>query len=378
MSRAETFHSLCRWTFHSGKGGFLPSNVRPAWSADKLTTSGVVELIAKKISPKVPEHIKLGYEVHYDTEIDESNASEVADALVASNISLAMTTPGAHSHFAYGGIASLDKNERKAAEDLATKTVDLTYGPLKKSWHTDSELAPTLVLWNGSYGYDLATPALKEMYNNLKQSLAELCKYEEKAGAELYIGLEPKPNEGHPAMFLPTVASALVLWNKLEKEFGISLKRRGVNKEIGHSEMVGLDHVHDTVEELDNDAIVHMHLNSQGYNDGITLGGPGKFDIDHGVKINGMNIAIASLIQKAGYKRWKGHDMQVRPYDSEEQAVDRVIRSIYSWDACEFAAENLDNNELISSLSARKTAEAEDMMRAAVVTAQKHFDELYR
>ena len=34
-------------------------------------------------------------------------------------------------------------------------------------------------------------------------------------------------------------------------------------------------HVADTVEELDNDAMVHMHLNSQGYNDGIILGGPG-------------------------------------------------------------------------------------------------------
>jgi hypothetical protein len=62
---------------------------------------------------------------------------------------------------------------------------------------------------------------------------------------------------------------------------------------------VGLDHVYDTVEELDNAAMVHMHLNSQGDNDGIILGGPGKYDIDDGVRINGMNIAIAGLIQVA-------------------------------------------------------------------------------
>ena len=102
----------------------------------------------------------------------------------------------------------------------------------------------------------------------------------------------------------------LLFWRKIEEEFGVSRKKKGVNKEFGHSEMIGLDHVYDTVEELDNDAMVHMHLNSQGYNDGIILGGPGKFDIDHGVRINGMNIAIAGLIQQAGFNRWKGHDMQ--------------------------------------------------------------------
>ena len=93
--------------------------------------------------------------------------------------------------------------------------------------------------------------------------------------------------------------------------------------------MIGLDHIYDTVEEILNDTIVHMHINSQGYNDGIILGGRGKFDIDHGARINGMNITIAKLIQEAGYKRWKGHDMQPRPYDNEEQAIERVIRSIY-------------------------------------------------
>ena len=46
--------------------------------------------------------------------------------------------------------------------------------------------------------------------------------------------------------------------------------------------------------------MVHMHLNSQGYNDGIILGGPGKYDIDHGTRINGMNIAIAGLLQESG------------------------------------------------------------------------------
>jgi xylose isomerase len=121
-----------------------------------------------------------------------------------------------------------------------------------------------------------------------------------------------------------------------------------------------------------------MHLNSQGYNDGIILGGPGKFDIDHGVRVNGMNIAIAGLLQQAGFNRWKGHDMQTRAYDTAKQGIDRVVRSVLSWEACEKAAKELDTRELIKTLAKRETAKAEDIMRAAVVSAQKHFDQMYK
>jgi xylose isomerase len=141
--------------------------------------------------------------------------------------------------------------------------------------------------------------------------------------------------------------------------------------------MIGLDHVHDTVEELDHGMMVHTHLNSQGYNDGIILGGPGRYDIDHGTRVNGMNIAIAGLMQEAGYARWKGHDMQPRPYDNEAQAIDRVVRSILSWEACATAAQALHTDELLACLAARDTAAAEDLMRRATVEAQETFDALY-
>jgi len=370
-------HSICRWTFHAGKGGFVPADIRPKWGGKDFDCIAMIELINSKIAPRLPKHIQLGIELHYDTEIDESTAKGVADALVSSKMYLAMITPGLHSHFGYGGPASLDGAERERANEIAKKTVDITYGPLKKTWHPDGNKAPSLVLWNGSYGYDLATIAVRRMYQNLKESVAELCKYETKKGAGLYIGIEPKPNEGHPAMLLPTVASALLFWKKLHEEFGIDLKRCGLNKEFGHSEMIGLDQVYDTVEEIDNNAVMHMHLNSQGYNDGITLGGPGKYDIDHGVKITGINIAVAGLVQEANYTRWFGHDMQVRPYDNEAQGVDRVIRSILSWDACQKAAGEINNKDLMTALSLRETGRAEDIMRHAVVSAHRHFDQMY-
>ena len=373
----KTLHSVCRWTFNPGKGGFVPGDMRPQWGG-KFDTVAMIKLVAEKVRPRMPDDIELGIEMHYDAEVDDKNAAAVADALVDTGLALAMITPGAHSHFAYGGIASLDPAERKAGEDLGTRTVDLAYGMLKKAWHSDPDKAPAFVIWNGSFGYDIATIGLRQMYQNLKESVAGLCKYEAKKGGALSICFEPKPNEGHPAMLIPTVASALLFWRRLEEEFGVDRKNKGVNKEFGHSEMIGLDHVYDSVEELDNDMMVHMHLNSQGYNDGIILGGPGKYDIDHGARINGMNVAIAGLIADAGYARWKGHDMQTRAYDNAEQGIDRVVRSILSWEACAKAADELDTKALMNLLAKRQTAKAEDMMRHAVVAAHGYFDKMYK
>lgn len=374
----KSLHSICRWTFNEGKGGFVPGNIRPEWTPDNFDVVDIISLIQERIRPRLPENVKLGIELHYDTEISELTAPIIADALTDAGIYLAMITPGAHSRFAYGGIISLDKSERSAAEELGERTVDLAYGPLKKAWHPDIDKAPSLVLWNGSYGYDLASVAVRQMYQNLKESVAKLCRYEAAKGEKMYIGIEPKPNEGHPAMLLPTVASAIVFFRKLEEEFGISRDKKGVNKEFGHSEMIGLDLVNDTVEELDNEAMVHMHLNSQGYNDGIILGGPGKYDIDHGTRINGMNIAVARLIRDASYGRWKGHDMLPRPYDNSSQSIDRVIRSILSWEACEHAASVFDTEQLNTLLENRETSKAEDLVRYSVMEAYRKFDEMYK
>jgi xylose isomerase len=374
MSEEFSYHSVCRWTFHAGRGGFVPDDAIPEWGGEGWDTPDIIGLVAEEIKPRLPEHVRLGIELHYDYEVGEANAGEVAAALRETGLHLALITPGAHRRFAYGGIASLDPRERRRAEEFGRRTVDLTYGPLRPAWHPDPALRPSLVLWNGSWGYDLATVGVRRMYENLKESVAGLCRYEAERGGELYVAIEPKPNEGHPALLLPTVASAILFWRRLEEEYGVARARKGINKEFGHSEMIGLDPVYDTVEEIDNGMLSHMHLNSQGWSDGIILGGPGKFDIDHGARVNGFTVAIAGLVREAGFSRWKGHDLQVRPYDDREQGIDRVVRSILAWEACDLAARELDTAHLLHDLQERDTAAAEDLMRAAVTSAQAHFN----
>ena len=63
---AKTFHSVCRWTFHAGKGGFTPSNQRPAWGSDEFDTIDMIKLVKKEIVPRIPDidfiNVKTGFD----------------------------------------------------------------------------------------------------------------------------------------------------------------------------------------------------------------------------------------------------------------------------------------------------------------------------
>ena len=133
----RSFHSICRWTFNAGKGGFVPADIRPAWAADRFNSADFVRLVRERIAPRLPENIVLGVEMHVDNEVSEDCAPAVARALAETGLYLAMITPGAHVHFGYGGIASLDPAERRRAAELGRRTVEIAYGPLAAAWHPD-------------------------------------------------------------------------------------------------------------------------------------------------------------------------------------------------------------------------------------------------
>lgn len=354
----KQFQSICAWSFSDG-GGRFTSVSRPNWS--NLSTVDKIRIISKKIKPRIPDEIQLGFEMHYPTEVNEDSAPDIANALSENEICLAMITPGLHSLFNYGGLASMDLKERNLSLDICKQTIDLAYGSLRKAWHPDSNLAPTLVFWNGSFGYHNPF-AVKEMREHLKKGIAELCKYEKGKGGELFIGIEPKGNEGHPRHIVPTVGSAICLWYELHKEYGISLDKKGTNKETGHDEMLNLDPVYSTAEEIANNMMVHSHQNSQGLSNPIELGGV-QFDIDYGVSLNWPTILQARIMGESGYNRWVGHDMQPRPEDDEERGVERIRQSILSWSSCWDISKKIEMGKLLNFASKRDTISIEKEAR---------------
>lgn len=55
-----------------------------------------------------------------------------------------------------------------------------------------------------------------------------------------------------------------------------------------------------------------------------------------------------------------------------------MFLSILSWGACQKAAAELNLKAMLKAYTVRETGRVEDMMRHAVVSANKHFDALYK
>ena len=51
MATEKSLHSICRWTFNPGKGGFVPADMRPQWAGDVFTSADMVMLVKEKIAP---------------------------------------------------------------------------------------------------------------------------------------------------------------------------------------------------------------------------------------------------------------------------------------------------------------------------------------
>ncbi|MBU0755940.1 MAG: xylose isomerase [Planctomycetes bacterium] len=369
----QRFQSICRWSFHAGKGGFVPSDARPGFR--DLTTHGFVRLVAEKIAPRVPENTRLGVAVHYNREVDEKGAERFAETLSDTGLCLSMISPGAHPYFGYGGLGSPDPQERARAEAFSRNALELMTGPLADCG--DPACPMVFDIWNGSFGYEIPSIVVKEMLEHADAAIGRLLEYACSLDRPVKFGIEPKPNEGHAAMLYQTSAEVLALRSRL-KERGLDVTHFGLINEFGHTEMAGLDLVQEYAAAALENAIVHVHANSQG-GDGIRLGGSGKFDIDYGVAPNASTLAAAHLLKECGYSGWIEHDMQPRPYDDEAQNIDRVVRSICNWEAMVRTVETVEglHRDLCALAAARRMMEFEDLVRDTVQAAHTLSKELY-
>lgn len=367
------YQSVCRWSFHSGKGGFVPGMIRPEFK--DLTPEGFAMLVAEQIKPRVPKNTRLGVAVHYDKEVNEETAEGLVKVLNDNDIAVSMGTPGGHFYFGFGGIASPDPEERRKANEFGIKAADLVLGPLSKA--EDPKCPIAFDIWNGSFGYDIPDGrVVKSMIGWADEGIGNVTEYIFKRDSRKKVGIEPKPNEGHSAMIYQTSADVLALRGRLARQ-GLDVSRFGLINEFGHTEMIGLDVVQDYAAGDLEGAIVHVHANSQG-GDGVRLGGGGKFDIDFGVAPSSSSIGVAQILHESGYKGWIEHDMQPRAYDNAQQDIDRVVRAICNWEAICRTVEGNKHLSMIPVLAAeRSMMMVEDYMRDAVCEAHALSKELY-
>ncbi|MEO7059444.1 MAG: xylose isomerase [Lapillicoccus sp.] len=172
-------------------------------------------------------------------------------ALVATGLVVPMVTTNLFSApvFKDGGFTSNDRLVRRFALRKVLRNIDLA-----------AELgATTFVMWGGREGaeYDAAkdVQAALERYREAVNLLAQ---YVTDKGYPMRFAIEPKPNEPRGDILLPTLGHAIAFIDTLEKP-----ELFGVNPEVGHEQMAGLNMTAGVAQALYSGKLFHIDLNGQ-------------------------------------------------------------------------------------------------------------------
>jgi xylose isomerase len=172
-------------------------------------------------------------------------------ALDATGMVVPMATTNLFTHpvFRDGAFTSNDRDIRRHALRKAMRNIDLA-----------AELgARTYVCWGGREGAESdAAKDLLAALDRYREAIDVLCEYVLRHGYDLRFALEPKPNEPRGDILLPTVGHALALIERLEHPEMV-----GVNPEVGHEAMAGLNFVHAVAQALWAGKLFHIDLNAQ-------------------------------------------------------------------------------------------------------------------
>ncbi|MFC6080314.1 xylose isomerase [Sphaerisporangium aureirubrum] len=186
------------------------------------------------------------------TEPDRDKAvQKFKEALAGTGLKVPMATTNLFTHpvFKDGAFTSNDRDVRRYALRKVLRNIDLA-----------AELgATTYVCWGGREGAESdGAKDVKAALDRYKEGLDLLCAYVIDKGYDLRFALEPKPNEPRGDILLPTIGHALALINELEHPEMV-----GLNPEVGHEQMAGLNFVHGIAQALWHGKLFHIDLNGQ-------------------------------------------------------------------------------------------------------------------
>ena len=181
----------------------------------------------------------------------QSHIDRFKVALASSGMKVPMATTNLFSHpvFKDGAFTSNDRDIRRYSIKKTMRNIDLA-----------AELgAEIYVAWGGREGAEsdgakdayVALDRFREAFNTLGQYVLD-------NGYNIKFAIEPKPNEPRGDIFLPTIGHALAFINSLDHPELV-----GLNPEVGHEQMAGLNFVHGIAQALWHKKLFHIDLNGQ-------------------------------------------------------------------------------------------------------------------
>jgi len=164
-------------------------------------------------------------------------------------VPMATTNLFYHPVFKDGAVTANDRSVRRFALRKVLRNLDLA-----------AELgAKTYVLWGGREGSESdAAKDVRAALDRYAEGLNLLTSYVIEKGYDIRFALEPKPNEPRGDILLPTVGHALAFINELEHAHLV-----GLNPEVGHEQMAGLNFLHGIAQALWHGKLFHIDLNGQ-------------------------------------------------------------------------------------------------------------------
>lgn len=173
------------------------------------------------------------------------------DALESTGMVVPMITTNLFSHpvFKDGGFTSNDRGVRRYAIRKVMRNLDLA-----------AELgASTFVFWGGREGSETdAAKDIRAALDRYREAIEVLAQYVTDRSYAIRFAIEPKPNEPRGDILLPTVGSALAFIASLECREMV-----GLNPEVGHEQMAGMNFVHSVAQALWHGKLFHIDLNGQ-------------------------------------------------------------------------------------------------------------------
>jgi xylose isomerase len=151
--------------------------------------------------------------------------------------------------------------------------------------------AGVYVFWGGREGTETdASKSPAEAIKRNREAMNFLCEYVRDQGYDLKFALEAKPNEPRGDLYNPTTGHMLAFIETLDHPEMV-----GVNPEVAHEHMAGINFVHGVAQAWEAGKLFHIDLNDQY---------PGRYDQD--LRFGSRDIKAAFFLVKfledVGYK----------------------------------------------------------------------------
>jgi xylose isomerase len=294
------------------------------WTVGNIGRDPFGEPVRKPLSPVDLVHLlaEVGaYGVNFhDNDLVPINASPAEQASIVAAFKRALAETGlvvpmattnlfADPAFKDGAFTSNDPKVRAFALQKTMRAIDLGV-----------ELgAAVYVFWGGREGTE--TDAAKDPLEGLKrfrEALNFLCEYVLDNGYDLKLALEAKPNEPRGDIYLPTTGAMLGFIETLDHSEMV-----GVNPEVAHEHMAGLNFTHAVAQAWDAGKLFHIDLNDQAF---------GRYDQDF--RFAAVNLKSAFFLVKfledvgyAGSRHFDAHAYRTEDYEGVKEFARGCMRS---------------------------------------------------